>query len=389
MGYCAICHRYTELTKEHIPPQSYYVKDSNESKKTVEESTFLFTKNSQGYFSAKEYPDFNGRFVYSLCQRCNNDTGYYNVEFKNLMQQIILSINNKNYKIINHYNDISDKTINNISSTSATSKTAAKRFNVPDVYCFNNLNINILKLLKSVISMFCSGLNDCNAKDEESYNIDYKRFLLNKMNSNLSYKYYFFIYIDVSHPELTPSDINKKINGFFYFDYPLGFRIIEKDKLNSKDKKNLKKLIITSKKRGTIKKCRSKNLKDYNYNTKYGLFLNPLFYEYYNENLNNKNSVFKKIEISSYIDICNPNKPSIIEICPNNIFFRSLNKDKIVISDIYLKGLTYIAKIKHLKKRCEEENKYEYKEDCLELDKEANETIKFISSKEKQNHEIS
>lgn len=205
MGYCAICHRYTELTKEHIPPQSYL--------KYLGLNDFNVYKNIHGKLEAKKFA--KGHSDYLLCQRCNNLMGsYYMGEYGKDIKEFFDKIL-KSKVMIRKYEYLTRKE--------------------PDVIVLKDFQMNVLRFLKANLAMACDYFNPI---DSEKSFINYKDFLLNKSNIGLSNKYDLFLFVGVNNNNVFCCKKNI-LGGVFFYNYPIGLTVVKHtDILSLKDPKD-------------------------------------------------------------------------------------------------------------------------------------------------------
>lgn len=68
-GRCRICEKFTQLTKEHVPPKSAF----NDRSYLEYYSTEIREANLRQWQTREV--NSSGLFVFSLCERCNNKSG--------------------------------------------------------------------------------------------------------------------------------------------------------------------------------------------------------------------------------------------------------------------------------------------------------------------------
>lgn len=127
-GHCKICNRKTKLTFEHIPAKSAY---NNEPLKLIKPDEYIRhitdpTRKIWDYSNLQYTQMQKGMGYYSLCEHCNNFTGSkYNPEYIKFVKIAIENLNKNNY--------------------------TPNKFIELDVS-----NINLSRLIKQIITMFCS-----------------------------------------------------------------------------------------------------------------------------------------------------------------------------------------------------------------------------------------
>lgn len=83
-GDCLICGTDTKLTFEHVPPESAFNNHRVARKHILE----LINKDPDHYFDGKHHISQRGAGAYTLCEKCNNDTGaWYGDAFANFAHQ--------------------------------------------------------------------------------------------------------------------------------------------------------------------------------------------------------------------------------------------------------------------------------------------------------------
>lgn len=70
-GKCHICRDHTKLSFEHVPPRSAF----NDCPAVYKEVFELINKDPSRYFERKGPVSQRGVGAYTLCEKCNNDTG--------------------------------------------------------------------------------------------------------------------------------------------------------------------------------------------------------------------------------------------------------------------------------------------------------------------------
>ena len=68
---CRICGRYTELTFEHVPPKAAFNNCPVVGKHILE----LINKDPDNYLDGKGHKYQRGVGAYTLCSKCNSNTG--------------------------------------------------------------------------------------------------------------------------------------------------------------------------------------------------------------------------------------------------------------------------------------------------------------------------
>ncbi|RKU14480.1 hypothetical protein C6501_08165 [Candidatus Poribacteria bacterium] len=83
-GNCRICGIYTKLSFEHVPPEAAFNNHRVVGKHIFE----LINKDPDYYFDGKGHISQRGAGAYTLCEKCNNDTGaWYGDAFANFAHQ--------------------------------------------------------------------------------------------------------------------------------------------------------------------------------------------------------------------------------------------------------------------------------------------------------------
>ena len=84
LGNCRICGIHAKLTFEHVPPRAAFNDCPAVGKHILE----LINKDPDNYFNGKQHTSQRGAGAYTLCQKCNNDTGaWYGTAFANFAHQ--------------------------------------------------------------------------------------------------------------------------------------------------------------------------------------------------------------------------------------------------------------------------------------------------------------
>ena len=93
-GNCRICGIYTkELSFEHVPPKSAF----NDRPAVGKHIFDLINKDPDEYTSGKGYKSQRGAGAYTLCKKCNNDTGaWYGDAFAYFAHQSLDILNHAN-----------------------------------------------------------------------------------------------------------------------------------------------------------------------------------------------------------------------------------------------------------------------------------------------------
>lgn len=85
LAYCHVCLSKTNLTKEHIPPQSAF----NDAKRLWERLILIPSKQS---LKTKRDGKQNGFWVRTLCRKCNSEKGApYAEEYVNFVKDLVAS----------------------------------------------------------------------------------------------------------------------------------------------------------------------------------------------------------------------------------------------------------------------------------------------------------
>ena len=148
-GICALCGKYKRLTYEHIPPKSAF---NSQPVHVVTGSTLLSSNNRFPWdISGMRYKNLQkGIGRYSLCSKCNNDTGeWYGSEYARVAE-----------------------------GAHAAIIASARSFEIKNFYP--------LRFTKQVLSMFCSVNMDCTDKTIGPL----KELVLNKQKTGLDKKKY-------------------------------------------------------------------------------------------------------------------------------------------------------------------------------------------------------
>ena len=83
-GNCRICGRHAKLSFEHVPPESAFNNHRVVGKHIFE----LINKDPDDYFDGKGHISQRGAGAYTLCEKCNPDTGaWYGDAFANFARQ--------------------------------------------------------------------------------------------------------------------------------------------------------------------------------------------------------------------------------------------------------------------------------------------------------------
>ena len=208
LGQCALCGKEDYLTAEHIPPEKAF----NSGKIHVHD--LLEDMGREQYYGNKTNPQYtinqNGFKVYTLCSSCNNNTGsWYGdsyVEFVKQFTPIITVLHG----------------------------------NVNELFCGKVVDIYPLRVIKQILSMFCS----INNNDQEI--ADIREFVCNKESCQKLTRFRLYLYLNYSNEyKLIP--FQKKITHNIDFSeiysedtmseiatYPLGF-ILSLDEKNPRD----------------------------------------------------------------------------------------------------------------------------------------------------------
>jgi hypothetical protein len=158
-GKCCICGSTGKLTFEHVPPRAAFNEHrvfEADIKKLMEGKWGLGEKPTEGAYKQK------GAGRYSLCGKCNNDTGaWYGESYVQVAKQAMLLL----YR---------------------------SRGNLSLAYPYA---MYPLRFLKQVVTMFFSACGPSLQEGEP----DLVRFVLNRSSRQLPHKFQFFAYLH--HPE--------------------------------------------------------------------------------------------------------------------------------------------------------------------------------------------
>ena len=152
-GICHLCGKEAELSYEHIPPQSSF----NKLKAKTYTMEQMMGRDALPWdISGLRYKqNQRGAGKYSLCKKCNNDTGtWYGEEYMKFHNTLAKMVIVKNGIIPNTYATISLK------------------------------KVRPLPIIKQMLSMFCS-INEPGIIDD-----DIKEFVLNKSATKIETKKY-------------------------------------------------------------------------------------------------------------------------------------------------------------------------------------------------------
>jgi hypothetical protein len=163
MGYCSICGKYTNLSFEHIPPE-----DALNNKRAKVYSGDEVVKKIKGE-EARYIQQQRGTGKYSLCEKCNNDTGSWYAPAYSLMAK-------------------------------ATARTLQNREPLKhgDVLAFSTKSFEPLAFVKQVITMFCSTM-----PLEQVQRLGFDRYILEKENNSIDSSL-FDLRIYLIDPETVP-----------------------------------------------------------------------------------------------------------------------------------------------------------------------------------------
>lgn len=77
-GFCRLCGAYGPLSREHVPPKAAF----NDQPVWIARVKELFgAKDFDSFISPKSDQDQRGAGGYTLCEKCNNDTGAWYAPF--------------------------------------------------------------------------------------------------------------------------------------------------------------------------------------------------------------------------------------------------------------------------------------------------------------------
>lgn len=163
MGYCSICGEYTNLSFEHIPPENAL---NNQRAKMYSGNEIV--KKIKGE-KARYIQQQRGTGKYSLCEKCNNDTGSWYAPAYNLMAKATAwALQNRNP--LNH----------------------------GDVLAFSTKSFEPLAFVKQVITMFCSTI-----PLEQVQRLGFDKYILEKENNSIDCSL-FDLRIYLIDPETVP-----------------------------------------------------------------------------------------------------------------------------------------------------------------------------------------
>ena len=176
-GNCRICGTYTKLSFEHVPPRAAFNDCTAVGKQIFE----LINKDPDNYFEGKRHISQRGAGAYTLCEKCNNDTGaWYGDDFANFAHQSLDILQHASGHPLLYY----------------------------------PFRIYPLRVIKQIITMFFSVNDDlfrCNHPD-------LVKFVLNKNKRHLNPDMRVFVYFNssprsryiggVSMTKMSPDDIN-------------------------------------------------------------------------------------------------------------------------------------------------------------------------------------
>jgi hypothetical protein len=169
---CHLCGQETELTFEHVPPRRAF----NNTGVLIKEMD-LKLPPKEGANPSKLFMYQKGMGSYTLCGKCNNDTGaFYGAPFVDFCRKGMRILQASNYRPM----------------------------------LFYMMEIYPLAIIKQIVSMFLS-INSMGFRDK---NIDLALFVLNRERKYLPKKYRFFIYFNLegmhrATPHTTKIDFNK------------------------------------------------------------------------------------------------------------------------------------------------------------------------------------
>lgn len=100
LGDCHICGMYRELSFEHVPPKAAFNNHRVAGKHILE----LINKNPDHYSDGKKHISQRGAGAYTLCKKCNNDTGtWYGDAFANFAHQSLDILKHANGQPLLYY----------------------------------------------------------------------------------------------------------------------------------------------------------------------------------------------------------------------------------------------------------------------------------------------
>lgn len=145
IGYCSICGKYTNLSFEHIPPEDAF---NNHRAKMFSGDEIV--KKIKGE-KARYFQQQRGTGKYSLCEKCNNNTGSWYAPAYSLMAK-------------------------------ATAWTLDNREPLEhgDVLAFSTKSFEALAFIKQVITMFCSTI-----PLEQVQRLGFDKYILQKENNSI------------------------------------------------------------------------------------------------------------------------------------------------------------------------------------------------------------
>ena len=147
-GQCHICGKYSKLTFEHIPPENAM----NRGSATIYTGDNVM-KRYRGE-KAKYINQQQGMGKYTLCEKCNNNTGSWYVP-----------------------------TYNDIARDVASYLHKKEQLNHGDIISFSFKNVPVLSFIKQVITMFCSLLPPLEVK-----RLGFDSLLLHKESNEINRK---------------------------------------------------------------------------------------------------------------------------------------------------------------------------------------------------------
>ena len=160
VGICHICGENRELTFEHIPPRSVF---NSENSKLYNAIDLHMSGNDMWDFTGLKYKQHQkGVGRYTLCSQCNNDIGsWYVVEYAKFIMRL--------------YNAV-----------------MGHSFRQDDQFVVYATDIYPLRIIKSVVAMFCSLNHDRFASLH-----DIRNFLLNKEQKGINGEYGISMYFSL------------------------------------------------------------------------------------------------------------------------------------------------------------------------------------------------
>jgi len=189
-GKCKLCRELKELTFEHIPPRSAFNKNKKYSIVKSDDLYRNFSKYNSKELKPKSRIEQGGIGQYCLCQECNNYLGTNFVREYTDFAKIAKSI------IYNNPNDVK-------------------------CYEFDISDINVLKFLKQVISIFICSNNSLFTEIHP----ELIEFVTKPKSNNLNERYRVYMYLNSEGPNrngnFSVTNSHGKVCDFAYS--PFGF----------------------------------------------------------------------------------------------------------------------------------------------------------------------